>query len=84
MDKRIFQIEDARFENSEHPAVPILQKQEVLRLLHLHSSNQTDRSAIRPHDSQNKTDIPKDSTYHKTASFLFMRAKHAPFFSHTA
>ena len=61
--------EDARFENGGQPAVPVSKKQEVLRLLHFHVSNHTDRGAIRPYDSQNVIGVRKDFLDHKTFSF---------------
>ncbi len=66
-----FWREDARFENHEPPAVPRFQKVRSARLLQHHASNQTDRSAIRLHDSQNETIIPNDATYRKTIAFLY-------------
>ncbi len=75
-------MEDARCENPRQFAVPVSKKQEVLRLLHDSASNQTDRGAIRPHNSQNRTSIPKDAIYHnKTTSLPY--GLNTPLFLHT-
>ena len=60
---------DAKFENDGQPAVPVSKKQEVLRLLPFHTSNRTDRGAIRPHDSRNEMGVRKDFINRKIASF---------------
>ncbi len=73
---------DARFENNGQPAVPVSKKQEVLRLLIFPFLNQTDRGAIRPHDSRNGMGVRKDVISRKTASFL-LYGLNTPLFFHT-
>ena len=68
----VFFQEDARCENLRQTAVPVSKKQEVLTLLHPSVSSRTDRGAIRPHSSQNRTGISKDAIYrNKMASLLY-------------
>ncbi len=77
-----FNLEDARFENDGHPAVPVSKKQEVLRLLPFPFSNRTDRGAIRPPDSRNGMGVRKDFTSRNTISFL-LSGLNTPLFFHT-
>ena len=60
MQRRYFYLPDARFENGGQSVVPVSKKQEVLRLLPFLCSNQTDRGAIRPHNSRNGMGVRKD------------------------
>ncbi len=75
-------MEDARFENDGHPAVPVSKKQEVLGLLPFPLSNQTDRGAIRPHFGRNEMGVRKDFTSLKIVAFL-SSGLNTPLFFHT-
>ena len=79
----VFWIEDARLENGEQPAVPAYKKQEVLRLLHFHASNRTDRSAIRSHGSQNEIDISKRYHLPQNVTFRYTSELNTLLFFHT-
>ncbi len=60
----------------------VSKKQEVLRLLPFLCSSRTDRGAIRPHFSQNKTGVRKDFISRQTAAFL-SSGLNTPLFFHT-